>query len=112
MGFKFGNNAVRLEIEGKIYRAVITRKTVEDMKAFAEKAKEMQLDIVGCTDAETENKVIDFIDNAIDKLISKGTAAEIFADRSRDGFERCEVFAYICSAIIEQCGRISAAKGI
>lgn len=112
MGFKFGNNVVKLEIEGKIFRTRISQKMLEDMKAFAEKAKKMQLGIIGCTDTDAENKIIDFLDGAIDTLIAPGTAAIIFNERERDAFERCEVFAYISTEITAHCGVIASAKGI
>lgn len=112
MGFKFGNNVVKLEIEGRIFRTRISQKMLEDMKAFTEKAKEMQLGIIGCTDTDAENKIIDFMDSAIDTLIAPGTAASIFNERERDAFERCEVFAYISTEITAHCGVIASAKGI
>ena len=112
MGFKFGNNVVKLEIEGRIFRTRISQKMLEDMKAFAEKAKEMQLGIIGCTDTDAENKIIDFMDSVIDTLIAPGTAAIIFNERERDAFERCEVFAYISTEITAHCGVIASAKGI
>lgn len=112
MGFKFGNNVVKLEIEGRIFRTRISQKMLEDMKAFTEKAKEMQLGIIGCTDTDAENKIIDFMDSAIDTLIAPGTAAIIFNERERDAFERCEVFAYISTEITAHCGVIASAKGI
>ena len=112
MGFKFGNNVVKLEIEGRIFRTRISQKMLEDMKAFTEKAKEMQLGIIGCTDTDAENKIIDFMDSAIDTLIAPGTAAIIFNERERDAFERCEVFAYISTEITAHCGIIASAEGI
>ena len=81
MGFKFGNNVVKLEIEGRIFRTRISQKMLEDMKAFAEKAKEMQLGIIGCTDTDIENKIIDFMDSAIDRdaVIIAFCAAELIS---------------------------------
>ena len=112
MGFKFGNNVVKLEIEGRIFRTRISQQMLEDMKAFTEKAKEMQLGIIGCTDTDAENKIIDYMDSAIDTLIAPGTAAIIFNERERDAFERCEVFAYISTEITAHCGIIASAEGI
>ena len=82
------------------------------MKAFAKKAEKMQLGIIGCTDTEAENKIIDFMDSAIDTLVAPGTAAIIFNERERDAFERCEVFAYISTEITAHCGVIASTEGI
>ena len=108
MAFKFGNNAVRLEINGRIFRAVITQKTLETMKECSKRAQEMQSEFTAFSDTEKEAALVDFLDNAIDRLIAPGTADIIFKDRQKDGFEHCEVFAYICSEIAAHCGRIGA----
>ena len=91
MGYNFANRKnVIVVIEDKSYPVAIT-----------EKLGERLMSVSGSIPANCKNisETIACIDKLIDEVLGSGKAAEIFAGREADVFERLDVLEYVCSEV-------------
>ncbi len=81
------SNVINIEIEEKKYPVKITRELGKRLSKLP-------------SDTDGDNTV-SYIDGLIDEILGNGKAAEIFAGREEDEFERLDVLKYICGELTE-----------
>ncbi len=92
MAYSFKKSGVvNIEIEGKNYPAKITRELGKRLSKLSS--------------ADSDN-AISYIDRLIDEILGDGKAAEIFAGREEDEFERLDVLKYICGELTKTADKI------
>ncbi len=93
MAYSFKKSGVvNIEIEDKSYPAKITRE-------LGKRLSKLSLD----TDSDN---TVSYIDRLIDEILGDGKAAEIFAGREEDEFERLDVLKYICGELTKASDKI------
>ncbi len=80
------SNVINIEIEEKNYPVKITRELGKRLSKLSS--------------IDSDNAV-SYIDGLIDEILGNGKAAEIFAGREEDEFERLDVLKYICGELTE-----------
>lgn len=87
MAYSFKKSGVvNIKIEDKSYPVKITRELMKRLSKLSS--------------ADSDN-AISYIDGLIDEILGNGKAAEIFADRDEDEFERLDVLKYIVGELLK-----------
>lgn len=91
MGFKFSNRkSVVIVIEDKSYPVNITEKLGKRLMSVSNSMP---------TNCKNVAETVGCIDGLIDEILGSGKAAEIFAGREADVFERLDVLKYVCTEV-------------
>lgn len=91
MGFKFSDRkSVVIVIEDKSYPVNITEKLGKRLMSVSNSMP---------TNCKNVAETVGCIDGLIDEILGSGKAAEIFAGREADVFERLDVLKYVCAEV-------------
>ena len=94
MAYRFDDNILKIDIEGKIYPVNFSKNMRNNVDASKQELNKLKAE--GCDNDEI---VCSAIDNAIDSILGKGSSAEIFKGREPQSVERLSVLMYIFGEI-------------
>ena len=100
MGFKFRDNAVVLDFEGKIFNVdAFDMDIIDKLEQVGNKATEISKVVDGKPAKEQVSEMMDFMVDSIDSILGINATKEIFGSRMISFLDLLDIFNYISDEI-------------